>query len=317
MALPLIPILLLGGGAILVALGRRAEGAPPVVTTTERLHRGQLAFQGKRFGGLIAAAQSRGNLRADGPALGSGNGWALQPVKRDSDGEKQLLFANPRGNQHFLVRGGFLSYYDEFAERLGRPVTDEYERRTSFYNQIAGAAGVKSRVITQDFLNGRMDWVPTTKEVYVYSGGKKIGGWRRNTRINSYHFWDMRGPLAKGVMKLEADLTSVAAIGAGGAICISGSIFTAGAGSVEFCKLGAKVAALSCDVNQGLQKLGEKITEGQHAKNRIDYPDEGYVFNQKDVCNVTRVIDTVANGPSPTSAVGAGLAGVVMTEENF
>lgn len=308
MALPLLPLAILGAGGFMLFRGLRGGAVVSVAMKPAfQLASGQLALQAARFSGLVIAAQARGGLEALSPALGSPKGWAFQAVKRKSDSEKQLLFATSSGTPNFLVRGGFYTYYDKFMSTLGRPKTDEYRIRDPNYR---GMGGRIIEIVRQDFQGGRMDWNPESKSVHVFDRSKRIGGWRRR-RTSSYPWWDARSNFTRGAMKVTADLTAVAAIGVGGVICVGGSIVTGGAGAAELCKLGAKAAALTCDVNQGLQKFGEDWNQDNPPSSRLDYRDEGYIFDSKDVCDTTRVIDKIANSSGDDGAGGipGGLAG--------
>lgn len=113
-------------------------------------------------------------------------------------------------------------------------------------------------------------------------------------------------------MKLLIDLETTAAVGIGATICVGGSIVTAGEAAVPLCQLGAKVSALTCTGTDKLHQAGEWLTEDYPPSSKLDYPDEGYITDRREVCNVIHTVDSVANssGGDATAGALAGLEGL-------
>lgn len=186
MAFPLIPAVLIGGGALLL-LGRAANGLSAWADVAGKARAGQPSAARRTVLNTtrvepIAAAVRRLGLELTGKPLSVGMqfpelGYTVQPFQR-ANGEKTAIYHRDGAAKAFLVRGGFYQLYHGREKILGVPISDEFTiHRTRM--------GVRIPYRKQLFEHGRMEWYP---------GSNRLVAWGR-TPLGRGRIYDSKPPV--------------------------------------------------------------------------------------------------------------------------
>lgn len=168
MALPLLPLAILGAGGFMLFRGMRAPAGRPTYLQPPKGSARASTFEVRKLDPVVKLVRDLGMDLVGhpvGPAVKySEMNYYAQSFQRPN-GERTVVIQKDGGDRAFLVRGGFYKIYAGREKMFGIPTSNE--RKVGREQTRLG--GKNYRITRQDFTNGYM--------TFDYGTGRSKGYW--------------------------------------------------------------------------------------------------------------------------------------------